>query len=100
MVRGLLAFVGNGLALSIEADIALATVFRGLFPKVFEQHAAATLIVAARILQHGIDAQGILLLAVFVDVGWQHDVFGILTALTVADIWHLLAWNEADEVSL
>ena len=56
LARGLLTFVGNGVALGIKADVALATVLCGFLAKVFEQHATATLVSAAGIFQHGIDA--------------------------------------------
>ena len=86
--------------MSIETNITLATIRRRFLAKIFEQHATTTTIDALGIGRHRLNALCILLLTVLIYTGRQYDVFSIFATLGVADIGHLFAWNEIDEVAL
>ena len=69
-----------------------------LLTKILQQLATAALAVVLGIVQHGFDTLLVLRQAFFIDGRGQHDVLAILTPLQIADVGHLLAGNELDDV--
>ena len=76
-----LSLTGDKLPVVGQADVTLVAVVARRLAKILEQQAGAAGVGALGIVQHGLDAQAVLLLTVFVDLTRQADVLWVFAAL-------------------
>ena len=80
------------------ANVALSAVIRAHLAEIPQQLSAAAYVVVLGIAYHGINAFGVLALAVVVYIVGEHQAFGFLPPLQIADVRYLLSWYVAYDV--